>query len=99
LLVYAGLVGAFPVWIYISWMKLNTIDDNKRKFRILYIKVRGTCSPLTGVSPDVLADVESTEIGPLWLLQTLYLYKSYQFFELTYYLPSETYTNPARQRK
>jgi hypothetical protein len=40
LLLGAGLVGASPasqttlrrsIWIYINWMKLNTIDDNKRK--------------------------------------------------------------------
>jgi hypothetical protein len=42
----------------------------------MYIKVRGMCSPLTGVPPDELADVESTEIGPRWFLQTLYLFKS-----------------------
>jgi hypothetical protein len=33
------------------------------------------CSSLTGVPPDELADVESTEIGPRWLPQTFYLFK------------------------
>jgi hypothetical protein len=33
------------------------------------------CSRLTGVPVDELADVESTEIGPRWLPQTLVFLK------------------------
>jgi hypothetical protein len=50
----------------------------KENYGILftYMKVRVTSSPLTSVPPDVLVDVESTDIGHLWLLQTHDLFKS-----------------------
>ena len=71
-LVRGGLVGASPVsgrslrrrsiWIYISWMKLNTIDGNEIELWILfmYLKYFRARSRLTGRPPNILVDVEST---------------------------------------